>query len=316
MNSDFDLFNEFDTFNQINITQKNNLDNESKTCDCNVPLEEWIQEDGFQVCPKCGFQVNCSLDMSAEYRFYGNEDSKSSDPTRCGMPIDPLLPSSSLSTIMSGKNSQLKRLQTWSSIPYKERSLKQVFDIITNVCNELKLNQSVIQLSKSLYHSIKEHQLSRGRNRNALLSACIYNSCKACGVKILPDTIYKYFGLEFCDLCEGHKTLSELLVYSKHKIEIKPSDWNDFLERYCIELQFNNNQIKEIMNLAEKINELSILKKHIPQSFASGVLYYYIQQKNLKHIQKEQIIQICDISKVTIEKIYAKILPWTCIIFD
>jgi|688.fasta_scaffold418739_2 transcription initiation factor TFIIB len=314
MSSDFDFFNEFETIRQSN-TIEDNLKIVDK-CNCDISMDEWIQEDGFLVCPNCGYQIYSSLDMNAEYRFYGNEDSKSVDPTRCGMPIDPLLPNSSLSTMMSGKNSQLKRLQSWSSIPYKERSLKQVFDIITNTCNELKLNQSVIQLSKSIYHSIREHQLSRGRNRNALLSACIYNACKACGVKILPDSIYKHFGLQFCDLCEGHKTLAELLVHSKHKIEIKPSDWNDFLERFCIELQFNNEQTKEIMNLAKKINELSILKKHIPQSFASGVLYYYIQQKNINHINKEQIIQICDISKVTIEKIYKKILPWTCIIFD
>lgn len=311
MSSDFDFFNEFDTFKN-----KEEQTIVKETCDCNIPIDDWLQEDGFQVCPSCGFQIYCSLDMNAEYRFYGNEDSKAVDPTRCGMPIDPLLPNSSLSTMMAGKNNQLKRLQSWSSIPYKERSLKQVFDIITNVCNELKLNQSVIQLSKSIYHSIREHQLSRGRNRNALLSACIYNACKACGVKILPDTIYKHFGLQFCDLCEGHKTLAELLVHSKHKIEIKPSEWNDFLERFCIELKFTNEETKDIMNLANKINELSILKKHIPQSFASGVLYYFIQQKNMKHISKDHVLQICDISKVTIEKIYAKILPWTCIIFD
>jgi transcription initiation factor TFIIB len=280
-------------------------------CDISCSIEEWVTEDGWMHCPNCGFQIIGNLETTAEYRYYGNEDSKCSDPTRCGLPIDPLLPHSSLSTMIAGKNSQLTRLHRWTSIPYKERSLKNVFDIISNACYEMKLNSSVINMSRSIYHSIRDQQLSRGKNRNALISACIYISCKFNDVKILPQEVCNHFKLDFCDLCDGYKTLSELLMNSSFQIEIKQSEWNDYLERFCIHLGFKESEIEKVMKLAQNISDLSILQRHIPQSFASGVLYYYVEKNKIHQITKEMIIEVCDISKVTIDKIFSKILSWS-----
>lgn len=311
----FDFFKRKFQVNGSDIREENETFAKKKKiscqCDESPSMDQWFTEDGYLVCPVCGFQILGNLDTTAEYRYYGNEDSKSSDPTRCGLPIDPLLPSSSLSTMISGKNNQLKRLHSWTSVPYKERSLKLVFDIIQNACYTLKLNSSVINMSRSIYHSIRDQQLSRGKNRNALISACIYISCKCNDVKILPQEVCDYFKLDFCDLCDGYKTLSELMINSNFQVEIKQSEWNDYLERYCIHLGFDENEIKKVMFLAQKIHELSILKKHIPQSFASGVLYYYVEKNKMKHISKDLIIEICNISKVTIDKIYGKILMWS-----
>ena len=44
---------------------------------------------------KCGIIYKEVLDHSAEWRYYGAGDNKSSNPTRCGIPIDPLLEVSS-----------------------------------------------------------------------------------------------------------------------------------------------------------------------------------------------------------------------------
>ena len=35
------------------------------------------------------------IEQSAEWRYYGADDTGNSDPTRCGMPINPLLAQSS-----------------------------------------------------------------------------------------------------------------------------------------------------------------------------------------------------------------------------
>ena len=50
-------------------------------------------EEKFLVCtnPKCGIIYKEVLDHSAEWRYYGAGDNKMSDPTRCGIPIDPLI---------------------------------------------------------------------------------------------------------------------------------------------------------------------------------------------------------------------------------
>ena len=45
-----------------------------------------ISDEGFLSCQnqKCGIIYKDSLDSTAEWRYYGNDDNQSSDPTRCG----------------------------------------------------------------------------------------------------------------------------------------------------------------------------------------------------------------------------------------
>ena len=74
-------------------------------CDC-CAGSLLVTDEGFKTCTnkKCGILYTDSLDQSAEWRYYGAEDSSSSDPTRCGMPINPLLQESSFGckVIISG----------------------------------------------------------------------------------------------------------------------------------------------------------------------------------------------------------------------
>ena len=61
-------------------------------------------------------------------KYYGHEDTKSSDPTRCGMPTSDLLPELSLGSVIEmiySKHSwemYNKKYQSWNSTTYKERS--------------------------------------------------------------------------------------------------------------------------------------------------------------------------------------------------
>ena len=54
-----------------------------------------VNNNGEFICHQCGNVKGTMLDTTAEWRYYGNDDSKSSDPTRCGMPTNALLPESS-----------------------------------------------------------------------------------------------------------------------------------------------------------------------------------------------------------------------------
>jgi hypothetical protein len=56
-----------------------------------------FSDEGFLTCTnsKCGIIYKDLVDQSAEWRYYGADDNQNSDPTRCGMPINPLLQESS-----------------------------------------------------------------------------------------------------------------------------------------------------------------------------------------------------------------------------
>ena len=59
----------------------------------NVHMLLHFQMRGFLTCTntKCGIIYKDTTDQTAEWRYYGADDNQSGDPTRCGMPINPLL---------------------------------------------------------------------------------------------------------------------------------------------------------------------------------------------------------------------------------
>ena len=95
-------------------------------------------EDRFLTCTnlKCGIIYKDTLDVSAEWRYYGADDNQTSDPTRCGMPINPLLEQSSYGCkVICGNRStyemrKIRRYTEWQSMPYKEKSQYDEFQRI------------------------------------------------------------------------------------------------------------------------------------------------------------------------------------------
>ena len=69
---------------------------EREFCECCESIL-MVTDEGFLACknPTCGVLYKDMLDQTAEWRFYGADDNSNSDPTRCGMPINPLLKESS-----------------------------------------------------------------------------------------------------------------------------------------------------------------------------------------------------------------------------
>src|SRR5437870_13015632 len=89
-------------------------------------------DEGVLVCQYCQCEHGGLIDEYPEWRNYGNDSNQTSDPTRCGFSIHPLLVESSyVMTIGYTRNTYLNRLRQlniWQSMPYHERLLKSVFD--------------------------------------------------------------------------------------------------------------------------------------------------------------------------------------------
>ena len=80
---DFEAY--FDSLNEI--THKEEI-KEEKCCD---DMNNFIIHAGITSCKVCKNIVS-NISDNAEWRYYGSNDTKSSDPTRCGMPTNILLP--------------------------------------------------------------------------------------------------------------------------------------------------------------------------------------------------------------------------------
>ena len=65
--------------------------------------EKWYVEDGLLVCENCSAINGNIIEYGQEWRYYGPNDNKTSDQTRCGITTNSLLPNSSLGSVISTK---------------------------------------------------------------------------------------------------------------------------------------------------------------------------------------------------------------------
>ena len=107
-----------DPVDLLDISNIDIVNNNSCGCGCS----EVISEDNMQICKNCSAIVSKLIDNTAEWRFYGNDDNRDGDPSRCGLPTNNLLPKSSIgSMIGSGykDNIDIRRIrmfQMWNSM--------------------------------------------------------------------------------------------------------------------------------------------------------------------------------------------------------
>jgi transcription initiation factor TFIIIB Brf1 subunit/transcription initiation factor TFIIB len=293
------------------------LDEPSDKCElkCCEIKDNYQNYNGQIKCSVCS-NIISNISDNPEWRYYGSKDSKSSDPTRCGMPINTLLPESSVGSTVSFNTgnktmNQIRKYQQWHGMPYKERSLYKVFLEIQNNCKRHNIPNIIINEAKSLYTIISETKISRGSNRSGIIAACVYFSCKECGVPRSSKEISEIFELTTTVMTKGIKKCQEIIFMNKKNKErlnksksIKP---DDFIERFCNKLTISEEITKIILEICEISINNNIISENTPPSIASGCIFYYIKKNKGMNITKKDISDSCKISEVTINKCCKKL---------
>ena len=308
------IFNDFFGNNKKDLELFND-DSKNKCKFCNS--HDIIYDIDYITCKTCGYINGDIIDYCQEWRSY-NDDSKTSDPTRCGMPINPLLPSSSLGTIILGKGNQMyRKLHKWHSMSYKERSLLNVFKKIDEIGHENYISQCILDRSKTMYKTISENILKRGSSRQGLIAACVYHSCIDKNNIITVKEISEYFGIKIKKMNTGCKQFDEIMFQKNRKYSnnIQPTNSIDFIEIFSKKLNLNNDLKKKSIKCALIADALGIISMNTPPSVAVGSIYLICQEFN-KNLQKKYIANICNTSEVTITKAYKKLLPWKNILLQ
>jgi len=286
---------------------------------CNTILA--FSEEGFLTCTnnKCGIIYKDLVDQTAEWRYYGADDNQNSDPTRCGMPINPLLEESSYGCKilsygpMSYEMRKIRRYTEWQSMPYKEKSQYDEFQKITTMAQNAGIPKMIIDDAIVYHKKITESDARfRGDNRDGIIAASIYISCRINNYPRTPREIAQIFHLNDTNTTKGCK--KALFIINELEKDIKNEDKTNlgktkpeaFIERYCSNLNIN----KELTNLCKfismKIEIKDVMPENTPPSIASGVVYFVAQLCKL-NITKKEVKDVSTISEVTINKCYKKI---------
>tara|TARA_B110000881_G_C18578605_1_gene520212 strand:- start:1082 stop:2128 length:1047 start_codon:yes stop_codon:yes gene_type:complete len=300
------------------------------TCD-HCRSTQFIYEDGLCCCTQCGA-------VADDIMFHSKEQSFASDTTRqmvrVGMPTNPLLPTSSLGSVISSKGKRTPAMKKmcqyhqWNSMPYRERSLWTVYNKIMNKAKRGGISNLLINEAKSIYKSLSEVSISRGSNRNGLIAACVYVSCKRNNVPRSVKEIAQMFDLTVPELTKGAKKLHEIMNMCHKQIHhtnsivnlsttVKTTGAADFIDRFCSSLNVGPDIIKLCTTVANSATDIGIVDENTPPSVASGCIFLVTQTiPSLRNkITKKNISEACNISEVTIGKCFKKLFPYRSYLF-
>ena len=268
--------------------------------------------------PSCAVVYKDVLDETAEWRYYGADDNSMSDPTRCGMPINPLLKESSYGckVICGGRSSyemrKIRRYTEWQSMPYKEKSQYDEFETIKLMSKNAGVPKIIVDEALRQHKKLSEEKTFRGDNRDGIIAASIYIAARIHKYPRTAKEIASIFHLDNTSATKGCKNAVNLLNKmekddeSSDKTHFYKTTPTAFIERYCSKLGLNKELTKVCLFVAHKISQKNLIPENTPHSVAAGIVYFVAQTCNL-NVSKKNVNKCSEISEVTINKCYKKL---------
>lgn len=304
------------------IKNKNGLKTKKKKLYCDSCNNDDLVEDtshGILVCKSCGQVVANLMDCGAEWTQYNDDNKK--DMNRCSHPISQLLPQSSAATTIAGAcSSRIKTLHGWSAMPYKERSLNDVFKVIQKKCNNGKIMKCIEDDAKIMYKNISDCKhisgknegksiIIRGKNRMSVIAACVLFACRKKDKARSPKEIAELFDLKYTEITKGCKIFQKLAKLKNMELKLNSTKPEHFILRFCEELKIKKEYTNQTIKISNNVQKLQIASVHTPLSLATGSIYLMIHLNNLS-IQKKVIADKFNVSQVTIAKAFKKLEPF------
>jgi transcription initiation factor TFIIB len=283
---------------------------------CNSTLAQ--TEEGYFSCTnnKCGEMYNNIFDFGCEVKSDAN------DNQRYGMPINPYLEQSSYGcrvncgNISSYEMRKIKRYTEWQSMPYKEKSQYDEFQRIINMSQNGNISKLIIDDAIRYHKIISEYKTFRGLNRDGIIAASIYISCRINNSPRSAKEIATIFHLDNTSATKGCKNAITIInniekdMNNDEKTKLGTTSPESFIERYCSKLaSVPPELIKLALYISKIINRDNLIPENTPPAIAAGIIFFIITEFNL-NISKRYINQISEISEVTINKCYKKMITF------
>lgn len=292
---------------------------------CGASVEK-VDAEEIIVCTRCGEVIERILDSTAEYRFFGAEDRSSVDPCRVGAPVDSRFPSSTLGTIILPRSqggpasaakamARIRRYHTWNMIPYKERSLLQVFEQYALTATNFGINIRAIDTAKQLYIQLVEHCDRRGMSRNSVVASSVYAALKMVGEPRKPKEIADMFHLTTAQFTKSYKYFQEVLALARQRGQISdtlaPANQastkaSDYITHPLSKLPVARGHYMEIQqtafDVANRAEEILVSPENMPPSLAAGVLAFVLARTGYQEIPLTRIATVCSVSEGTLSK--------------
>jgi transcription initiation factor TFIIIB Brf1 subunit/transcription initiation factor TFIIB len=297
---------------------------------CGNLQEDWCYEE-YGTCLKCGEIQERQIDLGAEYRFFGLEDRGSTDPCRVGAPMDPRFPTSTLGTVIlshaQGGNSsarmamaRIRRYHTWNLLPYKERSLLQVFEQIALAATNNGFDTRTMDYAKDLYVKLVAHCDRRGMSRTSIVASCLYSALKSVNQPRKPKEIADMFHLSIAQFTKSLKYFQEVLCMANQRglltstaapATLPTTRASNYISNPLSKLPICRKSFDVLraaaVSIADTVEDLELCPENMPPSLAAGVIGLVIQRAKIADIPVERIANVCGVSEGTLTKCLKKL---------
>ena len=276
--------------------------------------------EGNLVCRDCCSVLGRQLDYGAEWRFYGAEDPRGSNPTRCCPPSNGLIQtlgsviaaaprrrqsqwqnrtegSAAAAQSSSAAGRSVQRYQVWNSMTYRERVLCGVFDTLSVSAAQHGLPACILEEAKVLYKRVSEARITRGENRKAVIAASIYVACKKNGVPRSLKEVADMFDLRSAALTKACRAFQEVVLDA----DTDSSAAADFVGRFCSRLGMDADATDRVRDVVRRADEQSLVCDAMPPSIVGGAIAHVSDAFGLG-LSKEQIAAVCMVAPITIAK--------------
>jgi len=220
------------------------------------------KQDGIETCTGCGEILKKTVMHEREWRHYANSGKK--NPTRV----------------------QLRKVE--------ERS---IFKDVQG----LGFSNKIISIANQLYLDVSNGAIFRGNCRKAIIFACIFHAYKSTGRPKTHEKLIKLFKLSRKAGLKGlkHVTLNSTSPLLRNGHITASHLICDIMENFSA----SESQKEQLARLYTDIkNKSSNLNRARPNSVASGLVYYWIQENGIQITLKE-FAKTCSLSDITITKI-------------
>jgi transcription initiation factor TFIIB len=164
------------------------------------------------------------------------------------------------------------------------------------------------------YHKkISEYeQTFRGDNKDGLLAASIYISCRIHNYPRTAKELATIFHLDVTSATHGCKNAQSIINHlekdatNEEKTNFCKTKPEAFIERYCSRLNINTELTNLCKFISIKIEKYNLMPENTPHSIAGGIIYFISQKCNL-NVSKRDVKNISEISEVTINKCFKKL---------
>ena len=322
------LFDALKVYNEPEVIEETEEDKIRKSIYfCGSCEKESVKNiKGELICVKCSRTYGIFIDSSPEWRYYGSEDTRSSDPNRCGYPTsaNSLLKDFYQGSIIASKYNEsyemklIRRRNIWISSNYREKSLITVFENLNSRAKKHGIPSRIIDEAKSIYKEVSELKISRGENRAGIIASCLYLSCCSNNARRSTKEIAEIFMIPHTTITKGFKKYYDIILNEKPEL-VKNCDFNisnslDFIKRYCSNLsKFDKVHTDLCFYVCDKIEKHDLVSENTPSSRAAGCICLVSYLFNLNE-SKKNISEVCKTSEVTISKCFNKLIEYYTIL--